>query len=63
MIARFGKYDKRVLWKCWKHWCLGTFLIDSSVVDSWYLIVNVINMSHFENYKDIKGNEDILLRI
>ena len=38
------------------------FLIESSVGDSWHWIVDVINMSHFENYKDITGNEDILLR-
>ena len=62
MIAKFGKYEKRVLWKCRKHWCLGTFLIESSVVDSWHWIVNVINISHFEKHKDIKENEDILLR-
>lgn len=39
------------------------FLIESSVVKSWHWIVNVINMSYFENYKDITGNEDIMLRI
>ena len=39
------------------------FLIESSVGDSWHWIVDVINMSHFEKYKDSTGNEDIMLRI